>query len=121
MKIETVPVGPLETNAYIVAADGDEAAAVIDPGDDCGRILGAAQSAGLTIEKIILTHGHWDHFGAVADVVDATGAEVYIHEDDAEYLVDPDKNLSGLDFDRRESRADHTVVEGTRWTFTVKK
>lgn len=112
MKIETVQVGPLETNAYIVAADGDGAAAVIDPGDDSERILAAAKAAGVTIEKIILTHGHWDHIGAVADVVDATGAKVYVHEDDAEFLTDPDKNLSGLVFERRESRADETVSEG---------
>ncbi len=112
MKIETVPVGPLETNAYIVAADGDGSAVVIDPGDDGGRILAVAEAAGLTIEKIILTHGHWDHIGAVAELVDATGAEVYVHEDDADSLTDPDKNLSGLVFDRRESRADHMVTEG---------
>ena len=112
MIIETIPVGPLETNAYIVASDRDGAAVVIDPGDDSGRILAAVDAAGLTIEKIILTHAHWDHIGAVAELVDATGAEVYIHEDDADSLTDPDKNLSGLVFERRESRADHTVTEG---------
>ncbi len=112
MIIETVPVGSLETNAYIVAADDSAEAAVIDPGEDGGRILATAEAAGLTIKKIILTHGHWDHIGAVAEVVEATGAEVYIHEDDLEYLADPDKNLSGLVFERRESRADHTVIAG---------
>ena len=112
MIIETVRVGPLETNTYIVAVDGDRSAAVIDPGDEGGRILAAVEAAGLTVEKIILTHGHWDHIGAVAELVDATGAEVYVHEDDADSLTDPDKNLSGLVFERRESRADHTVTEG---------
>ncbi len=66
MIIETVPVGSLETNAYIVAADDSPEAAVIDPGEDGGRILATAEAAGLTIKKIILTHGHWDHIGAVA-------------------------------------------------------
>ncbi len=112
MIIETVPVGTLATNSYIIAGDGETVGAVIDPGDEAVKILAAATAAGLKIGKIILTHGHWDHIGAVAEVAEATGAEVFVHEGDLAHLSDPNKNLSGLVFERRDCRADRTVVDG---------
>lgn len=112
MIIETIPVGALETNCYLIAGDSGGPGAVIDPGDESVRLLAAAEHLGIDIEKIVVTHGHWDHIGALAELADATGAEVLIHEDDAEYLTDPRKNLSGLVSEGSEGRADRTVTDG---------
>jgi hydroxyacylglutathione hydrolase len=110
--IEKMPVGPLETNCYLIAGDEGGPGAVIDPGDYADQILAVAERLGINIEKIIVTHGHWDHIGALADLANLTGAEVLVHKKDAEYLTDPDKNLSGLVFARRERRADRSVEDG---------
>lgn len=112
MIIETIPVGTLETNCYVIAGDAAGPGVVIDPGDDSARVLSAAERLGIHIEKILVTHGHWDHIGALADMAEATGAEVLVHEQDAEYLADPNKNLSALVFERREGHADRTVEDG---------
>lgn len=108
MIIETIPVGPLETNCYLVA-DGKGSAVVIDPGDNAGKIVEAIDNMSVRVEKIILTHGHWDHIGALANVAERTGAEVVIHEKDEKAVADPGINLSGLVFDKREGRVDRTV------------
>jgi glyoxylase-like metal-dependent hydrolase (beta-lactamase superfamily II) len=107
-----MPLGPLETNCYLIADKDDGAGAVIDPGDYSDQILAVAERRGVKIEKIIVTHGHWDHIGALARLAELTGAEVLVHEKDAEYLTDPEKNLSGLVFERRERPADRTLRDG---------
>lgn len=86
---EKVVVGPLETNCYIVN-DGS-CCAVIDPGAEPDKIL--AKTKGLPIKAILLTHGHFDHIGAVVDLKEATGAPVYMHEADADMPGDMGKNL----------------------------
>lgn len=70
MQVETVVVGPIQTNCYLVS-DADELI-VIDPGDDLGRIMGAL--SGRTPKLIVCTHYHWDHMSAVAGLQAKTGA-----------------------------------------------
>jgi glyoxylase-like metal-dependent hydrolase (beta-lactamase superfamily II) len=82
MEIRTIPVGPLESNCYIVADEKTGKSIIIDPGDEPDRILEAAGD--LDVHYIVLTHAHFDHVGAVKEVKDATGAEVALHEDDVE-------------------------------------
>ncbi len=80
MTIHTLPLGYLQTNCYI-AANGDRCIA-IDPGADARKALAFLQEKGLTLEAILLTHGHFDHVGAVEGLAKATGCEVWIHEGD---------------------------------------
>ncbi|MBC7188009.1 MAG: MBL fold metallo-hydrolase, partial [Calditrichaeota bacterium] len=61
-------------------------AALIDPGDEAELLLAAAGRLGLTLEVVLLTHGHIDHVGAVADVLAQTGCKVCAHRDEAEML-----------------------------------
>jgi len=99
--IETISVGPLETNCYVVAAGEGKPAAVIDPGDDVDKILQAVNSRNLKVTHIINTHGHYDHIGADSALATATGAKIYIHSLDANILSDSQSNLSlflGSDF-----------------------
>lgn len=90
MKIYTLPLGQLETNCYLVA-DGDGNAAVIDPATAPERILQTARDSSLTIQAILLTHGHFDHVGAVAGLTQALRCPVWMHENELtlpEYLTD---------------------------------
>jgi glyoxylase-like metal-dependent hydrolase (beta-lactamase superfamily II) len=80
--IRTVPVGALEANCYIIAEEETGRAMIIDPGDEPDRILELAE--GLQVQFIVLTHAHFDHVGAVAELKEATGARVALHEADQE-------------------------------------
>lgn len=92
MQIETIIVGPLEVNCYILACSATGKAVVVDPGAEAEKITGRIKKRHLKIECIINTHGHIDHIGANA----ALGAPVYIHRLDADFLTLPELNLSGM-------------------------
>src|SRR3972149_4113032 len=79
MIVETLPVGPVQTNCYLVGCEQTHQAVLIDPGWDAELLLQSAKVLGLTINLILITHAHFDHIGAVADVVDATRARVALH------------------------------------------
>lgn len=88
MKAAIVPVTPFEQNCTIIWDDETKKGAVIDPGGDMPRIEGAIAELGVTIEKIIVTHGHVDHICAVADLRDKLGVPVEgPHQADA-FLID---------------------------------
>ena len=80
MLIRSMALGAYRTNCYLVADKDTLQAAVIDPGFSGDRILKAIHDANLKVEYILLTHGHFDHTGAVAEVYAATGAPIYIHQ-----------------------------------------
>ena len=74
-------LGLNQVNTYLLT-NGTEAA-IIDPGYEADTILDRAAQMGLTIKAILLTHGHFDHVGAVKELVAETGCEVYIHAAEA--------------------------------------
>jgi glyoxylase-like metal-dependent hydrolase (beta-lactamase superfamily II) len=86
MLIKTLMVGPLQVNCYIAACEKTRKAAVIDPGGDGERILKVIEGAGLQLEMIINTHGHFDHLGGTQLLVERTGAQLLIHEGDLPLL-----------------------------------
>lgn len=90
-----IPVkGVFVTNCYIFADDNTRHGFIIDPGAQADVILSAVHKYGLSIEKILLTHGHFDHFGAAAKLRDTLGCPVMAHENGDMYLLDPSMNLS---------------------------
>ena len=91
--VQTLMLGSLATNCYIVYT-GEKQVIAADIGGDAGKLLRFIEERGLTLTKILLTHGHWDHIGAVAEVQKATGAEVQIPEQDAELLSETTLNLA---------------------------
>ncbi len=82
MLIKTIPVGQLETNCYVVTDEQTLDCAVIDPGDESNTILDYLESNHLRCRAILLTHGHYDHVGAVESLQEETGATVYMHPAD---------------------------------------
>ena len=82
MNIQTLTLGPLATNCYLVRADESSRAVIIDPAANSKRLLAALEEQGLTLEAILLTHAHFDHIGALKNLRAATNARVYIGEAD---------------------------------------
>lgn len=94
MRIITMPVGELAANCYIVYCKNTKKAVVIDPGAEGQSILNRIQYEGVKVEYILLTHGHFDHIGAVKFLKEQLGAFVAIHSGDAQALTDASRNLS---------------------------
>jgi glyoxylase-like metal-dependent hydrolase (beta-lactamase superfamily II) len=90
--IKLKPLSVCDTNSYIVAAETGNAV-LIDAPADADYILGEIEKHGLCLKKILLTHGHFDHVGAVADLAERTGCEVYIHELDKRKLSEDENGL----------------------------
>ena len=86
MILRALIVGPLETNCYILGDEKSKEAVVIDPGGDFEEIEKQVKELDLKVKYIVLTHGHFDHTGALAQLKKATGAEVLIHAQDVSML-----------------------------------
>ena len=84
MKVKVMQVGPIGTNCYILEDNTTGKAAVIDPGDEAGRILKVLEEDKVEVEYILLTHGHYDHTTGVPELHRALPqAKIYIHKADA--------------------------------------
>lgn len=84
MKVKMMQVGPIGTNCYILEDETAHVAAVIDPGDEAERILSVLKEEDVTVEYILLTHGHYDHTTAVPQLHEAfPQAKIYIHDADS--------------------------------------
>lgn len=83
---ETLTVGPLAVNCYIVGSKKDNTAIVIDAGGNPEEILNLTKKHNLTIQFIINTHAHFDHVGGVKPLQDLTGAKFLLHREDIPLL-----------------------------------
>lgn len=82
------PVTPLQQNCTIVWCTKTMKAAVIDPGGEVPRLLKALADQGLTLEKILITHGHMDHAGGAAALKEATGVPIEGPHRDDQFWID---------------------------------
>jgi glyoxylase-like metal-dependent hydrolase (beta-lactamase superfamily II) len=79
LSVDRYELGPIGTNCYLVRAAPDAAeAVVIDPGGDVETLERELEANDAACVAILITHGHWDHLGAVADLAEATGSPVYM-------------------------------------------
>lgn len=92
MEIKTFPLGPLQTNCYVLA--GDTEAVAIDPGGDPGPVLDYLKDNDLTLTHILNTHLHFDHTYGNKALADATGAPILCGKDDL-YLLESELGSGG--------------------------
>ena len=82
LKSTRLPLGVYQTNCYIIHEENASTCCVLDPGGEAKKVLELLANRGLTLEAILLTHGHFDHVGAVKELHDATGCRVYLCTED---------------------------------------
>jgi len=89
--VEQLPLGPIETNCYLVRPErGATEAVVVDPSGDAPTIRLRLAEMGARCVAILITHGHWDHLLGVTDLAEGTGAPVYMAEGERVLLEEPD-------------------------------
>ncbi len=86
MLFESLPVGPLSVNCFVIACPTTHEGIVVDPGGDVEQIVELVRKHQLTIRAVINTHGHFDHIGGNQQAVAAFGAGLMIHRDDEPML-----------------------------------
>lgn len=96
LEILRLPVGPYQANAYLAWEKAAGRAVLVDAGAEGERLLGELEARVLELSAILQTHAHGDHIGALAEVVERTGAPVYLHPDAEPMLRDATANLSAF-------------------------
>lgn len=95
IKIEKMVLGMVQTNTWFVINEKTKELILIDPADDAGRIIRKIEADGLKLQGILLTHGHFDHIGAVDDLRACfKGVQCYAGEKEEEVLENGSYNLS---------------------------
>ncbi|MBI5603583.1 MAG: MBL fold metallo-hydrolase [Deltaproteobacteria bacterium] len=118
MIIQSLVVGPIQANCFILGDEKTLEAVVIDPGDEVKRILAGLQKQSLQLKYIINTHGHFDHVGANKALKDKTGAPILIHKGDAPMLSQLSASAAvwGMQVDD-SPQADRLLEDGDRIVF----
>lgn len=88
MKIETIIVGPIQSNCYIIHDEVTREGVIIDPGHRSNNIIDYIKKNKLEISNILATHGHFDHIGGVFQVKEEIGCDFSIHEEDMFFVQD---------------------------------
>ena len=97
LAVDRYELGPMGTNCYVVRASrAAPEAVVVDPGADAAALRLELARTGARCAAILVTHCHWDHLGAVADLAEGTGAPVHMADDEASVLERPDDVYGAL-------------------------
>lgn len=113
MKITGLSLGPIGTNCYIVSKN--DQALIFDPSGDAAQIVNYLNNHDLTPQAILLTHAHFDHIGAVDEIRKKYELDVYLHENEFDWLANPELNRSfqlGEPFLIQTADPDKTIEEG---------
>ncbi len=114
IKVETLALGDLATNSYIVTDTASGEVAIVDPALESPLLFGKLE--GKNVKYILLTHGHFDHIMGVKALKERTGAQVVVHSLDAPMLLDDDISLFKYQFPYTQMptvTADITVEDGS--------
>ena len=111
MRVTRLVLGPLETNCWVVSDDCGGPAVVIDPAESVDRII--AEVGERDVEAVVLTHGHFDHLGAVTALLARTGAKLLVHADDAVGITSAEgTGGAAFGFSATSPPADRLLVDG---------
>ena len=115
IQIFQLPLGPLQTNCYLMACTETQQAAVIDPSWNGGEIAEMASERGWTITHILLTHTHFDHVGGLAELKTAVSAPIYLHPDAVEMLDHAVQSAQRFGISMpAPPKGDHLLAEGDK-------
>lgn len=114
MFFEKLVVGDLDTNCYIVASEHAGETVVIDPAGNVGIIIDVIAAESLDVKYILLTHGHWDHFGVAAILARKTGSKIGVHKDDLDMIGNPRLSMGFMAGEGEDSviEADFELTDG---------
>ena len=84
--VRNTVVGPFASNCFLLGCSKTEEAVLVDPGGDAARVMGMLEPGKFRVTRIVCTHGHIDHVAGAAELKEATGAPLQIHEGDTEWL-----------------------------------
>ena len=108
-----VPVTPFQQNCAILWDEDSKRGLVIDPGGDVDRILDAIKQVGVTVERILLTHGHLDHAGGAAGLAEALGVPIEGPDIRDKFLLDGiAAQAAGYGFEAQNASPDRWLTEG---------
>jgi glyoxylase-like metal-dependent hydrolase (beta-lactamase superfamily II) len=111
LAVDALQLGPIGTNCYLVRRDRSASeAVVVDPGDEAAEIRLALARGGARCAAIMLTHGHYDHFGALADLAEGTGAPVWLPEGEVDVFRRPREFFPAIPI--RAFEAEATALAG---------
>lgn len=110
--VDTYPLGPIQTNCYVVRRErGAAEAVVVDPGADAATLRLELARLGTSCAAILITHGHYDHLGGVGDLAEGTSAPVYMPEGER-FLLEQYRDYAPPQFGGRNHVPDHTLNGG---------
>jgi len=112
LRIKSIEVGSFAANCYLVSCEDTKEAVLIDPGAEAKKILQMVAEAGVTVKYVLNTHGHIDHMGADAEVSQALGAPLYIHEGDHLLIQNPRDDLAAYQGVAKPAKADGFLQDG---------
>lgn len=117
LSIQQITLGMLENNVYLIESDNEKA--IIDPSCECDKII--ELSGDTNINKILLTHYHWDHIRAGAELVRKTGAKTYASIIDSQFIENPEKaplyrKTDGFHIDIKLEDRDNVTIGQSIWT-----
>ena len=92
--VDTLVVGPIEENCYVLKDEETNEGIIIDAGDNGQEILAYVRDNGIDVTFLVNTHGHWDHIGAVDVLRDALGVQLAIHREDAPMLTAGEEEMA---------------------------
>ena len=123
VKIHTLPLGAYQTNCYIVHEETSKTCAIIDPGYEPEKVLAYCNRLGLSVDAVLLTHGHFDHVGAVEAIVKATNCKLWMSQGDYTQFKSPESDffypIHDCDFTEVQFCENDEIIQAGGLTFTV--
>ncbi len=111
LRVEQYVVGPVQTNCYFAINDETKEILIVDPGASGKRLAEIVEEEKLNPVAILLTHGHFDHAGAAAELAEHFHIEIYAEEHEKETLENPALNLSGWEGKETAYHADRYLKD----------